>query len=139
MQDPSLPQQALGASADSAWLASLGLAEFGLPDQLTAADTDEMVALGLGASAGGPPSVDAWGGAAACADAAWGLGGDSGSAGEGSGAAPASSSEDRLEKARAQNRAKQARFRQRQKVGQHRSRPASFAGCLFACLRQRAD
>ena len=117
MQDPSFQLRGLGASADGAWLADLGLAEFGLPGQLNSSDTDPLVALGLDASNGGPPTLGAWAGdAAAFADAAWPPGG-SGSAEEGSGTAlPASSSGDRLEKARAQNRAKQARFRQRQKV-----------------------
>ena len=32
MHDPSFVQQGLGASADTAWLADLGLAELGLPD-----------------------------------------------------------------------------------------------------------
>ena len=123
MQDSSLRQKALGASA-AGLSPDFGLDEFGLqlPGMLTAADSDQLLALGLDVSAGEQLSVDTWGGTdvAACPGEAWlvGSGSGSGSVEEGSGTPVAvSSAKDKLEQTRAQNRAKQARFRQRQKVG----------------------
>ena len=118
-----LPQKALRPSA-AGLCPDCGLNEFGLPDLLTAPDTDHLVSLGLDVSVGEQLSVDTWAGTdfSALAGEAWLVSSGSGSAEEGSGSPVAVvCAKDKADQARAQNRAKQARFRQRQKVGRHRN------------------